>query len=94
MSAKTQVLIDGTLPTRYLPRVQSKSLLDDAEFDAVLTSHLIDPELLYRGQAMEFFADRRDRLIGMVEYAMGSRAVRDVNESDLRGGEEGPNAFI
>lgn len=94
MSPKTQVLIDGSLPTRYLPRVQSKSLLDDAEFDAVLTSHLIDPELLYRGQAMEFFADRRDRLVGMVEYAMGSTVVRDVNESDLRGGAEGPNAFI
>lgn len=28
------------------------------------------------------------------EYALGHAVVRDVDDSDLRGGYEGPNAFL
>ena len=68
--------------------------MEDSEFDAVLAGHFLDPELLHKAQVEEFFADRRQRLIDMVEYAMGKQATRDVVESDLHGGEEGPNAFL
>ena len=30
----------------------------------------------------------------MIEEAMGTEALRDVNEGDLTAGEEGPSAFI
>lgn len=93
MGRRTEDLIDNSSPMRYLPRVQSKSLMEDSEFDAVLASHLLDPELLYQGKADDFFVDRRHRLLDMVEQAMGKPAVRDVVETDLHGGEEGPNAF-
>ena len=94
MGRRTDVVLGDMSPARYLPRVQSKSLLDNDEFDDVLSTHLLDPELLHAAKAEEFFADRRGRLLGMVEEAMGKPAVHDVDESDLRGGAEGPNAFV
>ena len=93
MSRRTEVILSDASPARYLGRVQNKSLMEDAEFDALIASHVLDPELLHQARATEFLTDRRQRLLAMVEEAMGAEAVRDVDESDLAGGEEGPDAF-
>lgn len=93
MGRRTEVMLSEASPARYLGRVQNKSLMEDAEFDAMLASHLLDPELLHQARATEFLTDRRRRLLAMVEEAMGVQAERDVDESDLAGGEEGPDAF-
>ena len=93
MGKRTEVVLDGYDPSRYLTRVQSKSLMEDDEFDSVIASHEITPELLFRADAHGFFADRRHRLIGMVEYAMDKQIIRDVDDSDYTGGDEGPGAF-
>lgn len=94
MGKRTEMMLQGYDPTRYLLRVQSKSIMEDDEFDAVLASHELDPELLLASDAPAFFADRRERFIGMVEYATGHPVVRDLDAADVRGGEEGPNAFV
>lgn len=93
MGKRTEVVLAGFNPTRYLPRVQSKSVMEDDEFDAVLASHELDPALLHSSRAREFFEDRRRRIIGMVEYALDRPVIRDVDEADIHGGAEGPNAF-
>ncbi|QPK80052.1 DUF262 domain-containing protein [Corynebacterium lizhenjunii] len=93
MGKRTEVIVDDRSPQRYLPRVQSKSIMEDAEFDAVLASHELDPVHLHGGKAAEFFADRRRRFVGMVEHAMGKDVIRDVDGTDLRSGAEGPDAF-
>lgn len=93
MGKRTEVVLDGHSPERYLPRVQSKSIMEDAEFDSVLASHDLDPELLTSKTAYQFFADRRERFVGLVEYALDKAVVRDVDEANLSGGEEGPQAF-
>ena len=46
-----------------------------------------------RSDATAFFTDRRRRLVGMVEHAMGKEVLRDVNDADYSGGGEGPDAF-
>lgn len=94
MGRRTYVMVEDSSPARYLYRLQSKALMDDAEFDAVLGSHLCDANLLLAARAEEFFRDRRRRFVEMIEQAMDSKAVRDVNEHDLRAGEEGPAAFV
>ncbi|MBN9644632.1 DUF262 domain-containing protein [Corynebacterium mendelii] len=94
MAEKTDHMIGETDPARYLPRVQGKSLLGDADFDEVLAGHLLDPKLLHHGKVDEFFLDRRRKLLRMVEEAMGRKAVHDVDDSDLTAGEEGPAAFF
>lgn len=93
MGKRTEVVLSGFDPTRYLPRVQSKSVMEDDEFDAVLATHELDPVLLHTSDARAFFDDRRHRIVGMVEYALDREVIRDVDESDIRGGAEGPNAF-
>lgn len=93
MGKRTEVVIEGNSPARYLPRVQSKSIMEDPEFDQVLASHDLDPELLHAAKAEEFFIDRRERFVGIVEHALGKSVIRDVDEEDLAGGEEGPQAF-
>ena len=93
MGKRTEVVLDGHSPERYLPRVQSKSIMEDAEFDSVLASHELQPELLTSKSAYQFFADRRERFVGIVEYALNKAVIRDVDEANLSGGEEGPQAF-
>lgn len=93
MGRRTHVMVEESSPARYLYRIQSKSLMDDEEFDAVLETHLITPELVLAANATEFFKDRRRRLLRMIEEAMGTQAHRDVDEGDLTAGEEGPGAF-
>lgn len=93
MGRRTYVLVEESSPARYLYRVQSKSLLDDAEFDEVLETHLINPKLLLAAKAEEFFNDRRKRFLTMISEAMGKPAIEDVDDADLTGGEEGPGAF-
>lgn len=94
MGDRTQVVIGDTPPSRYLPRVQSKSLMNDAEFDAMLATHLLRAEYLHSSNAEAFFADRREKLLAMVEEAIGKPVVRDVDEEDLTGGLDGPDAFV
>ena len=93
MGKRTEVVIDGYAPAQYLSRIQSKSLLDDAEFDTVLATHELNTDLLHQSDFANFLRDRRSRYVGMVEYAMDKPVVRDVDDSDYSGGEEGPNAF-
>lgn len=94
MGKRTEVVLDGYSPARYLPRVQSKSLMEDHEFAAVLASHELDPDYLWAADFDGFLQDRRQRLVAMIEYAMGKPVRRDVDEADLTAGEEGPQAFV
>ena len=77
MGRRADVVIEHNEPKRYLPRLQSKSLLDDREFDDLLSGHEMDPALLQASDWAGFVADRRERLVGMVEYAMDRSAIRD-----------------
>lgn len=93
MSRRTYVMIEQATPARYLYRIQSKSLMDDEEFDAILSTHYLNPELVLAARAQDFFKDRRHRILAIIEEAMGIEAVHDVDDANLYAGEEGPEAF-
>lgn len=93
MGKRTEVVLSGYDPSRYLRRVQAKSIMEDDEFDAVLATHDLDPALLHVSDAQNFFVDRRRRLVGIVEYAMDKPVIHDVDDSDYQAGNEGPGAF-
>ena len=78
MGQRTEVVIENNEPKRYLPRLQSKSLLDDAEFDQVIEGHEISPADLIHSDWEGFLAYRRDRFISLIEYAMDKPVIRDV----------------
>ncbi|SER80533.1 hypothetical protein CCYS_06485 [Corynebacterium cystitidis DSM 20524] len=81
MGKRTEIMLDGGEPKRYLRRIQSKSIMEDDEFDAVLATHELQPEHLFGTQCHEFFEDRRERFVGMVEYAMDKPVIRDGAET-------------
>ncbi|MDY6050067.1 MAG: DUF262 domain-containing protein [Corynebacterium sp.] len=93
MGKRTEELRAGTAPSRYVLRVEGKSLLTSDEFRAVVASHLLDPDLLLSDDVYRFFQDRRERFVRMISEAMGKPVIRDVDDSDLGGGLEGPKAF-
>lgn len=93
MGRRTWVMAEGNSPARYAYRLQSKSMMDDAQFDEVVSGHLIDPKFLLSANAEEYFRDRRKQVVTMIEEAMGKEAIRDVDEDNLNSGAEGPDAF-
>ncbi|WKD57795.1 hypothetical protein CAPI_06270 [Corynebacterium capitovis DSM 44611] len=83
MGIRTRVLIGDANPKRYIPRVQSKSIMEDDEFDEMLAGHLLDPALLLAGDGVGFLKSRLDALTGVIEYSMGRAADRDAGEGWL-----------
>ena len=75
MGKRTEVVMDGQSPARYLSRVQSKSIMEDAEFDQVLASHELDPEFLHQSDFDAFIHDRRERFCELIEHAMGKAVI-------------------
>ena len=78
LGLRTKVLMEGNGPKRYLPRLQSKSLLEDAEFDEMVAGHQIAPAALAASAHQEFFRDRLARFTDIIEYSMGKPAHRDL----------------
>lgn len=77
MGVRTRIFIEGNEPKRYLPRLQSKCLMEDAEFDAMLAAHEINPRTLFASDVDTFMRERLDRLATIIEHAMG----KPVDES-------------
>ncbi|WP_342319608.1 GmrSD restriction endonuclease domain-containing protein [Corynebacterium mayonis] len=82
MGIRTKILIESNSPKRYLPRLQSKSIMEDAEFDAMLAQHHTDPALLFASEHEAFFRDRLQRFTEIIEYSMGKQVSHDLDGSE------------
>lgn len=62
--------------------------MNDIEIDELLASHALAPGLLRKDAFDEFVEDRRRRLSGLVEVAMGKPVVHvpETADYDERGG--------
>ncbi|WP_405004327.1 DUF262 domain-containing protein [Kitasatospora purpeofusca] len=58
-------------PSGYLQVLAREAGLDEVWFDDRIVSHLIDPKLLRADDFDAFYEDRRTRLLGLIEDAMG-----------------------
>ena len=90
ISYKANRKFGGEAPSRYLPRIQRETevALNDTEMDELLASHALTPGLLRKDAFYEFVEDRRRRLSGLVEVAMGKPVVHvpETADYDERGG--------
>nr|WP_246819824.1 hypothetical protein [Corynebacterium sp. HMSC074A01] len=86
LSARTNRIIGGVAPSRYLGKVQEKAQLSAAEVDEILATHLVSPMALREDDFESFFSQRREALCVLVEEAMGKAVPRDVD--DGRGEED------
>jgi hypothetical protein len=94
LAKKTNILLSGDSPAKYLPRLEKASGLVGAPLDAVIRTHLIEPSLLRSADFDAFFDARRGALLALIESAMGKPALRDVvTEEGHEHGLESPEAF-
>jgi hypothetical protein len=67
--------IGGDAPSVYLPRIQNEPQvrLSDAEMNELLKSHALSPDLMRMDDFNAFIEDRRQRLLKLIEKAMGKK---------------------
>ena len=80
LSGRTNRIVGGDPPSRYLVRLQRHARVGDEEFQNILKSHALSPELLYADDFESFFKDRKERLLVMIENAMQKPIPREAVE--------------
>ncbi len=78
LSAKTNRIIGGRAPSKYVERLEKDGIKSD-RLDNILTTHLIDPALLRADKFDEFIKARESALITRIENAMGKPVARDLD---------------
>jgi len=68
-------------PSTYVGVLARESGTPDEWFDDVLSTHLVDPVALRNDDFAAFYADRYERLLALVEGAMGKQVVRRAGEA-------------
>lgn len=89
LSKVTNIQLGGLDPRLYMSRLDSNGLSAD-QVDDLIRTHAIDPAYLRAGDFDAYFADRRRRLVALVEAAMGKAVNHDIDSVEPA---EGPEAF-
>ena len=81
LTGRTNRMIGGHAPSRYLETIQETHAVKPARLDEILQSHLIQPKLLREDSFDAFIQDRASQLLDMVEKAIGKAVVgRDAED--------------
>lgn len=76
LAKSTNIRLSGDSPAVYMHRLDAKGLTPE-QVDQQVATHAIDPSLLRAGDFDRFFNDRRERLVTLIERAMGKGVARD-----------------
>jgi hypothetical protein len=78
ISYKANRKIGGNAPSVYLRQLQDDKAvqLSDAEMNAILHSHSINPEHLRSDDFWDFWEERKSALLALIEHAMGKPVVK------------------
>ncbi|HPI88464.1 MAG TPA: DUF262 domain-containing protein [Spirochaetota bacterium] len=78
LSARTNRIVSGDAPTKYLKRLKKHAGVSDNEFDAILEGHVLSPQFLYKDDFNGFFNDRKEKILQKIEKAMNKKIHRDT----------------
>jgi hypothetical protein len=90
LSGRTNRIVSGDAPSKYLERIKKHAGVDDSTFLDILKSHVIKPELLYADDFQTFLNDRKEQILVRIEKAMNKPIPRDyVNpEEEIQNQQE------
>lgn len=88
LSKLTNIQIGKKAPSAYLSAVEAKYHLPRAELDAILRTHVIDPEIIRVDDFDAFYAARFEELLQRIEAAMGKPIPREPEEASASAGQE------
>jgi hypothetical protein len=81
LSARTNRIIGGVAPSAYLARLEKGGErippIPAERLESILRTHELDVGLMRTNDFNSFFNDRRERLLKLIETAMGKPAVRE-----------------
>lgn len=86
LSYRTNRIIGGVAPSAYIEKLEKGSDRDPqihpASLDQYLKSHLIEPSLIRDDNFEAFMKDRQQKLLALIEVAMGKAAYTGVEEEE------------
>ena len=82
LSSRTNRIVSGEAPSKYLLRIQKHAGVSDEEFQNILKSHVLLPELLYADDFENFFIDRKEKILQRIENAMNKSIPREAIQSE------------
>lgn len=77
LSGRTNRIVSGDAPSRYLERLKKHAGVGDDEFNNILLSHVVNPELMYKDDFYGFFYNRKEQILERIEKAMGKQIPRE-----------------
>lgn len=77
LSGRTNRIVSGDAPSKYLERLKKHAGVSDDEFNDILKSHVVNPAYMYQDDFYGFFADRKEKILQKIEAAMGKNIARD-----------------
>jgi len=77
LSGRTNRIVSGDAPSKYLERLKKYAGVSDQEFNNILVSHLLNPEFLYNDDFYGFFYNRKEQILQKIEKAMGKQISRE-----------------
>jgi hypothetical protein len=80
ISASTNRTIGGKAPSHYLPKIEKRAGISTDKMDAILKSHLIDPDSMRSDDFETFLMLREKELLKRIEKAIGKVVVEDSVE--------------
>lgn len=77
LSARTNLIIGGSAPSRYLPKLE-RSISDDSaaaveKLHSILQHHWLDPCLLRKDKFADCFTERGQKMLNLIGKAMGKK---------------------
>ncbi len=78
LSGRTNRIVSGEAPSKYLARIKRHAGVSDEEFHNILKSHVLSPEYLYADDFLNFFNDRKERILQRIEKAMNKKIPREA----------------
>ena len=83
LSGRTNRIVSGDAPSKYLARIQKHTGVNDEEFLNILKSHVLNPEYLYKDDFAGFFNDRKEQILQRIERAMNKKIPRsEIREEE------------
>lgn len=82
--ARTNRVIGGVAPSRYLSKIKSEGQIDDAGLRERIESHLINYDALAADDFDTYFIDRAKKLLDSIEKAMGKSVPDRTSEETIK----------
>jgi hypothetical protein len=80
LSSRTNRIIGGDAPSRYLPALEVKTGGGSQQVDASIRTHFVEPNYLRADDFDRFWLDRKERLLSAIASVMGKDLRSDATD--------------